>query len=123
MTESREAVATLAAKGADCIKAYNMLQPDALAAIRQAAAEAELSVIGHAPHSVSFEEAGLVDLQHGTGAVVVDRERVGCSDFRAATDAHFHGAFYSGVMDAVVALLKGQFAPDRDGTRNFSDPS
>ena len=61
-----------------------MLQPDVLAAIREVAAEAELPLIGHVPHSVSFEEAGLVDLQHGTGAVVVDRERVGRSDFRAA---------------------------------------
>jgi len=33
---------------------------------------------------VRFEEAGLVDLQHGTGAVVVDRERVGRQDFRTA---------------------------------------
>ena len=41
----------------------------------------------------------------------------------AATDAHFHGAFYSGVMDAVVALLQGRFAPDQDATPNFSDPS
>ena len=41
----------------------------------------------------------------------------------AATDAQFHGAFYAGVMDAVVALLQGQFAPDRDATPNFSDPS
>jgi hypothetical protein len=24
---------------------------------------------------------------------------------------------------AVIALLKGQFAPDRDGTRNIADPS
>jgi hypothetical protein len=61
-----------------------LLLAHGVTSIRQAAAEAELPVIGHAPHSVSFEEAGLVDLQHGTGAVVVDRERVGRSDFRAA---------------------------------------
>ena len=30
---------------------------------------------------------------------------------------------YSGVMDAVITLLKGQFAPDRDGTLGFSDPT
>ncbi|MBW2389542.1 MAG: amidohydrolase family protein [Deltaproteobacteria bacterium] len=82
--EAREAVASLAAEGADCIKAYNMLSLDALAAIREAAAKAGLPLIGHAPHSATLEEAGLVDLQHGTGAVVVDRERVGRSDFLAA---------------------------------------
>jgi imidazolonepropionase-like amidohydrolase len=82
-SEARSAVEDLVAQGADCIKAYNMLTPDALAAITLAAAEADLPVIGHVPHSVPFEEAGLVDLQHGTGAVVVDRERVGRSDFLA----------------------------------------
>jgi imidazolonepropionase-like amidohydrolase len=83
-SEARSAVEGLAAEGADCIKAYNMLSADALAAITSAAMEAGLPVIGHVPHSVPFEEAGLVDLQHGTGAVVVDRERVGRSDFLAA---------------------------------------
>jgi imidazolonepropionase-like amidohydrolase len=82
--QAREAVRSLAARGADCIKAYNMLSPDALAAIREAASAAGLPVIGHAPHSVAFEEAGLVDLQHGTGAVLVDPERVGRLDFRYA---------------------------------------
>jgi imidazolonepropionase-like amidohydrolase len=83
-SEARRAVEDLAAEGADCIKAYNMLTPDALGAITLAAAEAGLPVIGHAPHSVPFEEAGLVDLQHGTGAVIVDQEHVGRSDFLAS---------------------------------------
>ena len=80
----RRAVAELAASGADCIKAYNMLSPAALFGITEAAAEEGLPVIGHVPHSVPFEEAGLVDLQHGTGVVVVDRERIGRTDFRYA---------------------------------------
>ncbi len=82
--EAREAVGELAALGADCIKAYNMLSREALAAIRVAAAEAGLPVIGHAPHSVSLDEAGLSDLQHGTGVVLVDVDRVNRSDFRDA---------------------------------------
>ena len=80
--EARLAVEEQAARGADCIKAYNMLAPEALAAIRAAAADAGLPVIGHVPHSVPMEEAGLVDLQHGTGVVQVDRDRVGRMDFR-----------------------------------------
>ena len=40
----------------------------------------------------------------------------------AATDSHFQGALYSGVMDAVTAHLTGRFAPDRDRTRNLADP-
>jgi imidazolonepropionase-like amidohydrolase len=82
--QAREAVADLAARGVDCIKAYNMLSREALAAIRVAAAEAGLPVIGHAPHSVSLEEAHLSDLQHGTGAVIVDVDKVNRSDFRDA---------------------------------------
>ena len=82
--QGREAVSDLAVRGADCIKAYNMLTRETLAAIRAAAAEAGLPVIGHAPHSVSLEEAGLSDLQHGTGAVIVDVGKVNRSDFRDA---------------------------------------
>jgi cytosine/adenosine deaminase-related metal-dependent hydrolase len=80
---ARAAVADLASQGADCIKAYNMLSPETLAALREAAAAARLPVIGHVPHAVPFEAAGVVDVQHGTGAVLVDRERVGRLDFRA----------------------------------------
>ncbi len=80
--EARTAVADQAARGADCIKVYNMLAPKVLAAIRAAAAEAGLPVIGHAPHSVPLEEVGIRDLQHGTGVVLVDRDRIGRLDFR-----------------------------------------
>ncbi len=82
--EVRRAVAEQAASGADCIKAYNMLSAEALGALRTAAGEAGLPAIGHAPHSVPFEEAGLADLQHGTGAVLVDHALVERQDFRPA---------------------------------------
>jgi imidazolonepropionase-like amidohydrolase len=80
--DARAAVLEQAAAGADCLKAYNMLSPEALTAIRETAAKLGLPVIGHAPHSVPLAEAGLADLQHGTGAVPIDRERVGLLDFR-----------------------------------------
>lgn len=82
--EGRAAVAEQVARGADCIKAYNMLSPDALAGIRAAAAEAGLPLVGHLPHATALESGGIVDLQHGTGAVRVDRARVGRLDFRTA---------------------------------------
>jgi len=80
--EARTAVAEQAARGADCIKAYNMLSREALAGLREEAAAKGLPAIGHAPHDVPLAEVGLRDLQHGTGAVVVDRTRVGRLDFR-----------------------------------------
>jgi imidazolonepropionase-like amidohydrolase len=82
--EARTAVQDVAAQGADCIKAYNMLGVSEMDTIRTVAREAGLPVIGHAPHAVPFEDTGIVDLQHGTGAVEVDRARVGRSDFLAA---------------------------------------
>jgi len=81
--EAEAAVEEQAAQGADCIKAYNMLRPEVLSAIRDAAARAGLPLIGHAPHAVPFEEAGLTDLQHGTGAVVIDPATIGLLDFRS----------------------------------------
>ncbi|MBW2448619.1 MAG: amidohydrolase family protein [Deltaproteobacteria bacterium] len=58
--EAHTAVRDQAAAGADCIKAYNMLAAPVLAAIVDEAASLGLPVIGHVPHSVDFEEAGLV---------------------------------------------------------------
>lgn len=79
--EARRAVAEVARAGADCIKVYNMLGAEVLAAIVDAAAERGLPVIGHVPHDSTLEEAGVVDAQHGTGAVLIDREKIGRFDF------------------------------------------
>ena len=65
--EAKQAVAKIAADGFDCVKAYNSLSAEALAAVRQAAAEHELPVIGHVPWGVPFEEARLDDAQHLIG--------------------------------------------------------
>jgi hypothetical protein len=59
-----------------------MLSAEALDAIREAAAAVGVPVVGHAPHAVSLEAAGLRDLQHGTGVVRIDREATGRLDFR-----------------------------------------
>ncbi len=66
-TEAKQAVAKVAADGFDCVKVYNSLSAETLAAVREAAAEHELPVIGHVPWGVSFEEARLDDVQHLTG--------------------------------------------------------
>ncbi|HKA52678.1 MAG TPA: amidohydrolase family protein, partial [Candidatus Binatia bacterium] len=71
--EAEAAVAEAAAHGANCIKAYSLLSPQALAAIRAAAAKRGLPVIGHVPLAVPFEEAHLADVQHLTGVPPLSR--------------------------------------------------
>ncbi len=68
--EGRAAVETLAARGFDCIKAYNGLDAETLAAIREAAGARGLPVIGHVPRAVPYEVARLDDVQHFTGVPV-----------------------------------------------------
>jgi imidazolonepropionase-like amidohydrolase len=65
--EGRRAVKTVADRGYDCVKAYNQLDAETLAAIREAAHERGLKVIGHVPWRVSYEEAQLDDAQHMIG--------------------------------------------------------
>jgi hypothetical protein len=65
--EGRQAVETLAARGYDCVKAYNELDAPTLAAVREAAHAKGLPVIGHVPRRVAYEEARLDDAQHMIG--------------------------------------------------------
>ncbi len=65
--EARTAVEEVAAAGYDCVKAYNELDATTLGAIREAAAEHGLPVIGHVPWRLSLEEARLDDVQHQFG--------------------------------------------------------
>jgi hypothetical protein len=67
--EARKAVAALARQGADFIKVHHKLSAEALAAIREAAAEHGLRVVGHIPESVPFEQAQIWDVQHLDGLV------------------------------------------------------
>jgi imidazolonepropionase-like amidohydrolase len=70
--EGRAAVESLAARGFDCIKAYNGLAADTLAAIREAAHARGLPVIGHVPRAIPYEVARLDDVQHFTGVAPAD---------------------------------------------------
>lgn len=65
--EATAAVQRIAEAGFDCVKVYDQLGPEALAAARQEAARHGLSVIGHVPRRVSYLEARLDDVQHLTG--------------------------------------------------------
>ncbi len=63
----RAAVAHLAAQGMDCIKVYNGITEDVLAAIIAVAGEAGLPVIGHVPRCLSMRRAvemGMTGLEH-----------------------------------------------------------
>ena len=66
-SEAEAAVAKIADGGFDCVKIYDRLSPESLAAIRRAAAARGLPLIGHVPRKVPFEQAGLDDVQHLTG--------------------------------------------------------
>ena len=66
-SEGQQAVATLAGRGFDCVKAYNELDAPTLAAVREAAHARGLPVIGHVPRRVPLEDARLDDVQHLTG--------------------------------------------------------
>jgi len=65
--EARRAVFALADQGVDCIKAYEMLNRESAIALREAAHERGLPVVGHTPRFVSFEDARFDDHQHLRG--------------------------------------------------------
>jgi imidazolonepropionase-like amidohydrolase len=65
--EARAAVERVAAAGFDCLKVYDRLPAEALAAAREEAAKRGLPVIGHVPRAVSYLDARLDDVQHLTG--------------------------------------------------------
>jgi imidazolonepropionase-like amidohydrolase len=65
--EARAAVDELAAAKVDCIKVYERISGEALAAVHEAAERHDLPVIGHVPDAVRFSEARLADVQHLTG--------------------------------------------------------
>jgi cytosine/adenosine deaminase-related metal-dependent hydrolase len=67
--EAEDAVATLAAQGADFIKVHHKLSPAALTGVREAAARHGLRVVGHIPVAVPFAEARIWDVQHLDGVV------------------------------------------------------
>jgi imidazolonepropionase-like amidohydrolase len=64
------AVREIKAAGYDCVKIYNSLAPDVLAALIDAAKQEGLPTIGHVPHAVPYP-GGIGDVQHFTGAQFV----------------------------------------------------
>jgi hypothetical protein len=65
--EASEIVDEIAASGADCIKVYSNLSLDGLKGARSEATRHHLTLVGHTPFAVPFEEAHLDDVQHLTG--------------------------------------------------------
>ena len=65
--DAAPAVARIASEGYGCVKVYERLDGPRLAAIREAAREHGLPVIGHVPYAVPYEEARIDDAQHLIG--------------------------------------------------------
>src|SRR5579885_2475202 len=66
-SDADRVVDQLAMRGADFVKVYDRLTPEALAAIENAARRHNLQVVGHVPETVAFENAHIGDVQHLTG--------------------------------------------------------
>lgn len=64
---AKAVVRAVKAEGYDCLKLYNSLSPEVLAALVAAAKEENLPTIGHVPHGVPYP-GGIGDVQHFTGA-------------------------------------------------------
>jgi imidazolonepropionase-like amidohydrolase len=67
--EADRAVDGLADRGADFVKVYERLTPDALHEIEAEARRRNLPVVGHVPELVRFEDAHIDDVQHLTGTI------------------------------------------------------
>ena len=63
-TAGRQAVRTLAAEGARCVKVYRGISAEVLDAIHEEARAIGLPVIGHLPFWASFDETRIDELQH-----------------------------------------------------------
>ncbi len=61
----------LASRGADFVKVYDRLTPEALAAVESAAKRHNLPVVGHVPELVAFENAHIDDVQNLTGVPAI----------------------------------------------------
>src|SRR5262245_8681283 len=68
--DAKPTVKAIKAAGYDCIKIYNSLTPDVLAALIAAAKEEGMPTIGHVPHLAPYP-GGIGDVQHFTGAQFV----------------------------------------------------
>ena len=64
---ARIAVAELARAGVDCVKVYNGVSAESLAAIRDAASAHDLPVVAHVPWRLSIGQMGDAEVQHLMG--------------------------------------------------------
>ena len=65
--QAKVVVAELASRGVDCIKAYDRLDLETLVAMREAAHEHGIRIVGHTPQGLTLEQAHLDDVQHLRG--------------------------------------------------------
>lgn len=70
VSQAAETVRRIKAEGFDCIKLYNSLAPDVLAALVATAKAQGMPTIGHVSRNVPYP-AGIGDVQHFTGASFV----------------------------------------------------
>lgn len=116
--EARRVVAELARKGVDCIKVYERLSAEALAAIVAEAHGRGLPVVGHVPRSVRLARSGIDDVQHLTG-VAPRGEKIDESLIRALVTASVvRGIEHTPtlvVLDRLSRLLDGSPPPPGTG--------
>ena len=67
LQQAREAVLAIKDNGFDCIKVYNELDQAPLDALIQEANDHQLTVVGHVPRRLSFENVKIDDIQHSFG--------------------------------------------------------
>jgi imidazolonepropionase-like amidohydrolase len=103
VARARAAVAALADRGADFIKVHHKVSAEVLRAIREAAGEVGLHVVGHVPEGVPLEEAGIWDVQHLDGLVPYPRPTETLMD----TQRRWH-ALDDAAIDAYVAVSREQ---------------
>lgn len=128
-TEAQDAVATLAAQGADFIKIHHKLSVEALVGIREAAMERGLRVVGHIPVSVPFEEARIWDVQHLDGMVPYPQPPDGVIDFHknwrdldsARIDFYVQTSVEQGLVHTPTIVSSVAFA-HLDGPERQNDP-
>jgi len=102
--EAERAADQAAAGGANCIKAYQNLTPDALDGLRDAATRHHLPLIGHVPFAVPLERAHLDDIQHLTGMPLLAWKRSSSPTEGLRELLHEWEDIDDGWIDAVVRI-------------------
>lgn len=90
--EADAVVARLASSGFDCVKLYEDLTTEEIAALVAAGRKYEIHVLGHVPAGLAYEEAGVPEVQHFLGVPrpeALERDHVfdRIADWREVDDA------------------------------------